>query len=196
MSLVDAQGSTVEILAVQRAHGRLAFSFVRHFDEREAAGSAGEAISNDGDTRNRAVLAEQVSQALLGRLETQITHVDTEHEEVLPSWEPANGHERTEQANPNKNRSTRPMDRTIDRRRHQPNREAAARPLYPISGHLRIKRDSDPRRRPLKRAAPGKRAAPHHPRPGPRLRFASRIGPSNRRGTQATDSSVVPPIRK
>ena len=123
VSLVDAQGSALVILAVERAHSGLAFGFVRHFDEREAAGSAGEAISNDADTRDRAVLAEQVTQALLGRLETQITHVDTEHEEVLPSWEPANGHERTEQANPNKKK----ID-TIDGPDHRPSPHPPADP--------------------------------------------------------------------
>ena len=76
---VDGEGAAVELPAVEGFDcGVSAF----HLDETEAAGAAGIAVGDDADALDRAMLAEEVANLVLGRTEGEVPHVDLLHSAV------------------------------------------------------------------------------------------------------------------
>ena len=61
-SLVDRQGATVKLFAVEGADGRVGLVIARHFDERKTPGPSGLTIGNDVDTGHFAELFERLAQ--------------------------------------------------------------------------------------------------------------------------------------
>lgn len=73
---IDAELAAANFLAVDFANGVAAGVVVTHFDEAEAARAAGLAIGDQGDVRDFAVLREQVTHFVFGRIKAQIANVD------------------------------------------------------------------------------------------------------------------------
>jgi len=62
--LVDRQRTALEVLAVQAGDGLVGLFLVRHLDEPEATGLAGELVLDDGRARNLAERREGVLEVL------------------------------------------------------------------------------------------------------------------------------------
>lgn len=73
---IDLENAAVDGLAVEGGDRGLGAFVVRHFDEREAAGTAGVSVGNEGRSANFAELAEEVDELRLGGLIREITDVE------------------------------------------------------------------------------------------------------------------------
>src|SRR5262245_1018923 len=82
-SLVDRQGSALEVGAVHGGDGRL--GPVRHLDEGEPAAPAGLPVRHHLGAHHRPVLAERLGQVLVRRLERDVSDIQL-LTHALPSW--------------------------------------------------------------------------------------------------------------
>ena len=74
LSLVDLEGTTAEVHAVERLH-RTRRIGTGHFDEPEAARLARIAIGDEGNLLDRAVRREQIANCIFGSREGKIADV-------------------------------------------------------------------------------------------------------------------------
>src|SRR5690349_1953729 len=82
LRLVDFQGTTVEVLAVQSLHGARGVG-VGHLDEAEATGTAGVSIADERDLFNGSMRCEQGTHRVFRGRKGQISDVEFGHFRVL-----------------------------------------------------------------------------------------------------------------
>jgi hypothetical protein len=73
---VNGQGSTVELLPVERCDGRVGLRLIRHDDEAESARLTGKPVCDQGHFLDLAMLREQFANTVLRCLETEIAYED------------------------------------------------------------------------------------------------------------------------
>ena len=84
LGLVDPQGATLHLVAIEGLHGLLR-SFIVHLDESETARTTGLALVDQGDGVERAVLTEEFLDFSIGGTEGQIAHIELLHSAFLIS---------------------------------------------------------------------------------------------------------------
>jgi len=89
LGLVDVEGATTEVAAVEGADG-LASVLIGHLDEAEAARAAGLAVGREGDRDHLTVLREHLGDLRLSGVEREVTHINLlNHDLVLLAGMPA-----------------------------------------------------------------------------------------------------------
>jgi len=81
---VDAERSTLEVLAVELADRLLRLLLARELDEGEASWAPGGAIDRDGDVHHVADGAQMAPQLMLGRVVGKVPHEDSSGDDDAP----------------------------------------------------------------------------------------------------------------
>jgi hypothetical protein len=85
LRLVDDEGASFEVLAVQGRDGRVAGVLVGHRHEAEAAGAAGLAIGSDEDVEHLTVTGEVDAEGVRRGAKAEISDIDAKHSFVAPT---------------------------------------------------------------------------------------------------------------
>lgn len=73
-SFIHSQRSAIEIVAVERGDGGVAFAIIAHFHERKPSGLPGIAVGYDVHTVNPAIRRKQGSNPIFGSAEAEVSY--------------------------------------------------------------------------------------------------------------------------
>jgi hypothetical protein len=83
--LVDVDGTTTEVLAIQGFDRRVGLTGVGHFDERESTGATGFAVGDDGDIRNFTVGLEGVADFVFSSAKGEVSNEELHERDLCPA---------------------------------------------------------------------------------------------------------------